>query len=221
MYALPLKTQFFSHIFHIYRVASERLNDIKKITFRNTCFFNFLLFYFLFFFRVIQSFNGHPIYVHNETGRGKLFRPVSLLGLSYLIHRPRNNASSSSCSRRCVTRSPRLPHLSTVFFSLRPSSQRRALFRARFMKWYFVQFHFSVRLDLLAPGSPYSETFHEKRRTTSRFYSDVQRLKISRGDASGDVCFTKLVNAIADAGDFRHFEWATKRLIQVWIICSK
>lgn len=33
----------------------------------------------------------------------------------------------------------------------RPSS-RRALFRARFMKWYFVQFHFSIRLDLLSPG---------------------------------------------------------------------
>lgn len=46
----------------------------------------------------------------------------------------------------------RLPHLSTVFFSIRPLLKRRPLFRPRFMKRYFVQFQFSVRLDLLAPG---------------------------------------------------------------------
>lgn len=33
----------------------------------------------------------------------------------------------------------------------RPFS-RRVLFRGRFMKWYFVQFHFSIRLDLLSRG---------------------------------------------------------------------
>ena len=39
-------------------MATERLNDIKKKTFTNTCFCNFL---FYFIFQSLQFFSGHPI----------------------------------------------------------------------------------------------------------------------------------------------------------------
>lgn len=44
-----------------------------------------------------------------------------------------------------------IPHLSTAFFPFSPLPDVRFSW-ARFMKWYFVQFHFSIRLDLLSWG---------------------------------------------------------------------
>lgn len=86
------------------------------------------------------------------------------LSVYNIIHRLRNNASSSSRSRRCDLLSSSSSSINSFLFPP-PLPQRRALFRPRFMKWYFVQFHFSVRLDLLAPGwtraSSYSGTFYE------------------------------------------------------------
>ena len=51
-----------------------------------------------------------------------------------------------------------LPLLSRIFLIYQQLSfpsrsfSRRTLFRGRFMKWYFVRFHFSIRLDLLSRG---------------------------------------------------------------------
>lgn len=51
-----------------------------------------------------------------------------------------------------------LPLLSKIFLIYQQlsfpsrSSSRCTLFRTRFMKWYFVRFHFSIRLDLLSRG---------------------------------------------------------------------
>ena len=48
-----------------YRVATERLNDIKKSNFYKHMFLKFfiILFYFI-FFQTFQSFSGHPILIN-------------------------------------------------------------------------------------------------------------------------------------------------------------
>lgn len=63
----------------------------------------------------------------------------------------RNNTPRPPCF-------PALPPLSRIFLIYQQLSSpsrffsRRTVFQARFMKWYFVRFHFSIRLDLLSRG---------------------------------------------------------------------
>ena len=66
-------------------------------------------------------------------------------------------SSSEIMSDRLVSRSSLpVPLLTRVFLIYQQLSSLLALFRdvrfsrVRFMKWYFVQFHFSIRLDLLS-----------------------------------------------------------------------
>lgn len=68
------------------------------------------------------------------------------------------NSSEIMSGRLVSRRSLPVPLLTRVFLiyqqlsSLSRPSRDVRFSRARFMKWYFVQFHFSIRLDLLSWG---------------------------------------------------------------------
>lgn len=105
--------------------------------------------------------NKSSIYASRKRKRERVCRRVgaqfiiSCSNYEIMPDHPLSFFLSLSCLSRHFSPVPLLSRVFLIYQQLsflpRPFS-RRTLFRVRFMKWYFVQFHFSIRLDLLARG---------------------------------------------------------------------